>query len=497
MKKLIQSLAVILTAVFLFNGCKKEEDKNPDDTLPEVIIGNVLLPAGSVTDANTLTVINFQDEMGVSDNAYEINALNEHTTLFVVDDNDEVIMMSYLYPGQTDFTIDARSTTLALLMNMPFSFQIGTDGKTAFTNKILGDADFQNIVTATEDLLIQGISPFDTTQTAYAIQLSQYLVDVSTQKAEQTNGAPAQILRDGKVLTIQNAGKSYATAVGIYRNGSKVKSFELDRIKFVPTSEAQTLAAINGSYLLPDVISSEPYTMQDDADYEIRVRNGNAKLNGIIDWSSDENRAAHIKNTKNFCIDVVTNVLPLDGCLLNITNSLYGFIDNFFNAANAKEISVASTYDLSKSWFSFVGNGLSCLTQSLSWARFKLIVKKYFWWTAWVQRLGTVGNQVVGIAQMQIDESALDTCFNVVGNTVTPGQCLECTLCANNASGDFQWLVVESGDFIPITGATNQCLDVTAVVGAHYAVTVNLNQSIDTLSFLITTDPITGEIICP
>ncbi len=408
-------------------GCQKEEKttdpsgpitnpSNPDPANSKKVKGKVVLPSGSKLSANTLTVLNFLDENKVSNGSYEITADKEHSTLWVADDKNDVFMLGYLYPGQNDYNIDARSTTLALLMNMSFSFQISKDGRTSFVRKILADNGFNNIVSETESLIKQGISPLDTTQTLYARQLSKYLDFIAQRQSTQVNNLPVRILRSGKVLTFQNAGKSYVSTIGIYKDGKELSVFDLDRVNFVPTSEAQVLKIINGNFEIPDIVERQ-FPLENDGKYEIKIRNGYNKYQGVKIELGTEGKRAWVKNIVNFNLDVLLNLMPVDGaCAVGITQSMSSFFLNFIDG----DITMDRVYDLQKSWLQVTGSGIDCLDKSLTWKRFGLILKKYFGWSAWISRIGTSGNLLIGVGQYKLDKPAFDTCLNVKGSSILP-----------------------------------------------------------------------------
>jgi len=141
MKKYI-SLAFLI----VFLGCSKDSDENSDpnqNLTDETISGVIVLPENSSIDSSILKVQSISATSSVIDSGYELVVVeNVVNTLFAVDLLDQVILMGYTYPGQTDFTIDSGSTILAMLMNLPISQSLSTQGKVNLVNEIKNDPNF-------------------------------------------------------------------------------------------------------------------------------------------------------------------------------------------------------------------------------------------------------------------------------------------------------------------------------------------------------------------
>jgi uncharacterized protein (TIGR02145 family) len=406
----------------------------PDNSEQEVkdgeVKGKIVLPVGASLDVNTLFVINLFDEIKSDSGNYKIATDLEFRTSFVVNADNDIILMGYYYPGQTDFSINAKSTALAILMNMPMSFQLSEKGRTQLLDKILSDSvDFQKIVNATGNIIKQGKSPMDISRSNYMRQVSQYFEQVSTKQysGNDERSKPVKIIRAGKLLEFQNNAKTYSTAVGIYRDEVEIKSIMIDRVKFVPESVKQFIAVLNGTFLPDGKGIKEGFAMDKDGEYEIRIRNGRRAL--IYD-NSKENIKARLKNAKDVGIDffdIITGVGLLDKidgpCRSQLLFSFSNFVLELIDFPDSKDrvISVAWLYEIQVKWIELTKNGLECLGTKYEWQKMPNVLENFFRFYGVITSGLTTVNYAIGAYQWALDESQIDTCFSVKGINV--GDC--------------------------------------------------------------------------
>ncbi len=94
------------------------------------ISGLVKLPTVRSIDANSLQIISPVGAASIEAGSYQMNTLKDQFLTQLVSGTDgEIMLMGFTYPGQTDFEINATSTALAMLMNLPASLLMAPKGK--------------------------------------------------------------------------------------------------------------------------------------------------------------------------------------------------------------------------------------------------------------------------------------------------------------------------------------------------------------------------------
>ncbi len=417
MKKLL-----ILALSLLLYGCS-ENDSNDDqlqnNNLNE-IFGVIYLPDGVPFDVNSLEIQSFFELGNINENNYSIKVSADVTnTIFVVDSNEEVILMSYTYPGQTDFTINTESTILAMIMNLPVSQSLSIEGKADFINTVKTNVNFNIIASQLDSLLIQGVSPLSVEQDSFGVSLFEFFDEVSNSNRGNLDNEPVNVLRQDYEFIFQNPGKSYVSYVGVYKEGQQLASIKIDRVNFIPTSIVEAIqAVINLGTDDVDIIET-PYTLPRDlGEYNIKIRTGRS-----ID-GTDESLNARVDNSLNFATDILLEIIPLKGnleCIQNTISNLKTFIQINGNLANANSLQdyTLETYDLLSAFFSQTGTSIGCLANNPAFNSFSNSIEKKIKWLKWMSVLGTSGNLVLGNYQLFTDDSVVDLCFTVRENGVT------------------------------------------------------------------------------
>ena len=455
-----KGILLLISFFFIVNACNKEVDEIIESPQEEIkiadISGNVELPAASGIDVNTLSIVSFADEVNVSNGDYTVEtAVSNHNVLLALDGSDEIVMMGYVYPGQTDYSLSPKSTALALLMNLPISQQISHNGKTDFVKKILADPNFQPIVRSLDSLIGIGVSPLDTNQVAFMLQLLNYFDQVSKITSNIAE-APVKIQRANKSLIFTNDGNSYSTAIGVYKDGAKIDSFILDRVTFIPGSTGKVIDGIVNNNT-PGLVDRQ-YQLTSDGNYEFVIRTG------WHDDGTDEFREALWNNLANFSYDFVNAFIPLSrGCAGGVIKSLYSLAKASHANFGGSNITLFSVYDLLLSWVKLGVYSANCTDNTLVFKKYMLQVKKYLWWLKAVKLLGNGGNTMVGIVQMAIDDNGIDTCYSVKGNRI--GTC----------SDPLRWKTQPTSNYPNCDPSIYECDIIWSTTGGVHPLTLIIN----------------------
>jgi hypothetical protein len=404
---------IIILIAFVIGSCKKEVDiidepEEPVDMPSQIsATGSVILPNNE--DVNNLSIYMYEDSCAVNNGEFNLDFLNEHKTAFVTDESDEVRLMGYFYPGQVDFEINAKSTSLALLMNLPISIQVSSIGKTDYVNKILSDPDFDVIVSSIENLIAQGISPLDTNQTLLANDLLTYFDFIANKNGQKTNGEPAMVSLIGNTVNFQNPGKSYSTRVGIYKDDILEESITLNGVEFIPNSIGKILDALEGNFDIQ--IVEKNYEILSDGSYEFKIRNGEA----YDDTPEDD--YIRLVNQVNMAKKLFGPFIPLDlGCEVQFYNDLSAYLDA--NSNLLANYSASNLYKVCSSFMDFTLNSVECFAQNPSWTKYAKIMKKKLGFLSWISNIGDYGNAFVGIVQLSTDSPVFDTCFTMIDGEI-------------------------------------------------------------------------------
>ena len=182
------------------------------------IKGSLNLPSGTTFSPNTLTVQSPITNGSVNNGNYNVTAfLNTHTTEFVVNTNQDVIMMGYHYPGQTNSDISAASTALALVMNSQSIIFLSDAGKKTMAEKVLSDVKFPDLVSTVEASIKLNKNIFDETNDLLLQQVSDVFTSAS-RRTQQTQAADAVLINKvGSTLNFQNNSNANSAVVGIYK----------------------------------------------------------------------------------------------------------------------------------------------------------------------------------------------------------------------------------------------------------------------------------------
>lgn len=427
MKKIIFTLSLLLlSSCDKFGFLKKNKEVSTNK-----IEGKVLLPEGSQTNLDELSVQSFLGSSGIDQGSYSIDvAEDDNNFLFVSDKSDEVILMSYNYPDQTDFDINAESTVIAMAMSLPITSGLSEAAKSDFIRDIKTGSGFSEVVGLMEQLIVQGASPLDISQKTFQENFLKMINDVV---GDGVSGArisgdgydknPVKIIIAGNSILFQNAGKLYGTSIGIYKNGQRIEYIELDKIQFFSESASEAFRAANNlatQNLEGIKVVEKIFQPTEDGEYEIKI------ATGLNNWSSAEGKAALINNITEWSLDRLVNLLPLKGknaCIKAIRDELKANFSTYVALKDGSINTVADglgiSYEMSKNVLTGVSTGLTCLVKDSASQLFVKFVEKLFKWDTYVTNIGSAGNTMLGISQWIVDDATLELCYSKVGSKIT------------------------------------------------------------------------------
>ncbi len=197
--------------------------------------GLVTLPYTGNTDTTGLSVLNASTEGIVESGAYWIDRDDyPFTTTFVTNGDDEVLLLHYDYPGNTENDINAGSTLLALVMNLPFVASLSDGGKSALIKDVLANGEFKEKTSELARILAQGTLPLST-EGDDIIALVEHFVQLVIKKSVVSGSEPIELKFLSGNIVVQNPGRPYHTEVGIYDavTDKRLKRLPLEGFQFL------------------------------------------------------------------------------------------------------------------------------------------------------------------------------------------------------------------------------------------------------------------------
>ncbi|MFY7879189.1 MAG: hypothetical protein ACOVP6_03910 [Lacibacter sp.] len=272
------ALSIVFSFLILLSGCSKTNQSKetvvpPTETVIEgVITAPLELPTGSSVNLATLIVQSPVANGTVTGGAYTVTSYtNQFTTDFVVNANQEVIMMGYHIPGQKDLAISATTTALALMMNSQSVLFLSDEGKRLLVAKVLADPKFLELKTVVEETIRSNRNILDETNDLLIQKLGAAQAGIA-QRIQQIQGGEAVLLNKvGNTLYFQNNSNANSAVIGVYKDGSRIKKLVVDGLQFVPTSVNETFNGYQGISADP---VQYPFAFEGDGVYEFKVRTG-------------------------------------------------------------------------------------------------------------------------------------------------------------------------------------------------------------------------------
>ncbi|MCB9194219.1 MAG: fibrobacter succinogenes major paralogous domain-containing protein [Flavobacteriales bacterium] len=439
-------------------GCKKDpEDPTTADTSTNTeqvgiqqISGTVVLPAGSSIPMGSLEVVTPVQMVTVdSSGSYMTNTIaNVFVTSLVLDGNGELMLMGYNYPGQTDLTISAQSTALALIMNTFPVLHLDDQAKQDLIATLLSDPNLPALVSEIENSLTNNASFCDTSNAA----LKQAIIDLfqnGTQQSLFCPDPPVQLYRGGRDVTLVNVSAA-SYAIGVYRDGTNIQNLELSAPRFFYASVSDV---VDGAGTIGGDPSQVSFSMDGDGDFEIRMHAGDPTQQGS--WA--EQHSGLWLNVKDAAVDLtvlLAGALPT-GCF----SALVQRVTDVVAAVAATNPNISSPADLTAYMIDVyvaVHDGSTNLFEQCApqasldpnaLTRFFSKIGKVVSLLGEVGTIGTAMNVTARSTHMFLCTSALDTCFTATGNTVMP-----CGGCGGSST-----VTDIDGNVYPIVQIGSQC----------------------------------------
>lgn len=439
--------------VFLMSSCKKS---NVEPTQPgtnftfEKVVGSVQLPAGSQQSVAGWTVnTGFSASSLTPENSYALDkVIKDFEIAFVSDQTGKDRLLGLMYDGQTDYTINSRSTVLAIIMKLPIVGSLSKQGKIDLINKIENSAEFPALVAKFEEGFNQNKPLFDETNADFINSIATFFDAVAARPLARPYNV--DIMTAGKTINFQNPGWAIAQYIGVYKDGKKVGGFSLDKLTWYASSVPELVNAYFDPAMNP---IEKSYTMSEDGQYEFRVRTGKP-FEGIND---DEAKEAFKLNLTNVVIEnlgLLTKMIPYihlkNECLkstrafvadqttsytslLSITNGSMETISSF-----ALQI-ILSTIDLIKT-------SSECLGVSDLQGGFLEKLKPLLKFVNVVGTIGKIQNDYLFLKNWTNVPAAFDTCLTLTGNAVKacPKTCTQSWMTKN-----LDVTTYRNGDAIP------------------------------------------------
>lgn len=255
----------------------------PDPEIPTGILqGSIVIPEKSPIEVKQLKVFSNDSTAVLIDGRYSVDTLGAFATLIVTDENDKIVMLGYSYPGQTNFDISAKSTILAIMMNLPIVFDLTRPGKLALIEKILKDPNLTPAVESLENLLSNGSSFAETPSADLFSKLSMLGKTVSLRQQTVTSRVnPVEFKTAGSSISVQSTGVSHSYAGAVYRNGNVHQSFSLKGRKVLASSILEIYQGLFGEgYTEPGSFIT---SFTEPGEYNFQLRSGRTFTNTPLD----------------------------------------------------------------------------------------------------------------------------------------------------------------------------------------------------------------------
>jgi hypothetical protein len=415
-----------LVLLTLLHACKKEETAEDDSDVATqgIISGKVILPAGSSISVNSLSTYSSLEQTPVKDGSFSVKSFPEElTTQLVLNPSGEVLLMGLHYPGQTDRSISATSTALALVLNTKVALFLSDEGKQALAAKVQAAPEFSALVREVEASVKANRPLFDTTNTALMQSLSTLFQKAALKMADVQGYPPVGVNQAGKELSFINNSRAHSSVVGIYKDNVRLQKIVVEGLQYFPTSVSEALNGYGG-------VSADPimhnYTMPGDGRYEIRIRTGQPGA----DDGTPEHREAFYENLALFSFHLLGTFMPgLDPKSTCSKKTILTNLLNIFQAVpdiiQSKSVA-AAVYTAESVAFQSVGEILSKCNTPFNGNYFKAVAKYFNLIDKTFSMAGGAANTTVFALHWTASDAVTDQCMSLAGTTVT--HCFPITL---------------------------------------------------------------------
>ena len=206
-----------------------------------------------------------------------------------------------------------------MLMNMPTSLISAREAKLELITLFLNDSNFKQVVNAFEKTWLEGINPFDTSNTIFAETIELFYRQLLFPQANKSGKLeysfdPVDVRVTNNKITFANLGKTYETVIGIYKDDVKIENINVERVTFIPTTVGDAIGAFSSAYGGTELSSGlQPveytYTFENEGQYDIKIRTSKLSDDAV------ENDIALLNNITNWGVDLILEILPLGDCV--------------------------------------------------------------------------------------------------------------------------------------------------------------------------------------
>jgi hypothetical protein len=434
MKKLLLSA---ITLFLFFAGCKKKEDLIINQN-SSIIEGKIILPSPSPFELKNLVVQSFIDEYKVFDNNFKIKTnKNETNILFVKDISNKIILMGYIYPGQTNFDISPKSTALAIIMNSPLILSLTKEAKLDLINEMVKDEKFAILVSKIEEIISNGLSPLDATKTQIYIDFATYFDTQFNRRISKDKEIPIGFVRIFDQIRMQNFSRAYYTTVGVYKDCEIFDTIFIPNIIFLPKGVGVAIKTATGEELPISVY--QPWvidTLDELGQFNYKLRTG---VKSVLEDDSPENIIARKKNLTNFTFQIINAIIPYsisdihDDCKKDVFDNINLLADNLslIELENYSPDSIIDVYNFIVLFFNKeIAEKKTCLTKYSTFIDYYNSINEFITW-----HRGLLNNVTetyiytsLGTNQLQRDTSSIDYCYTVidVATRSISENCIQC-----------------------------------------------------------------------
>ncbi len=433
-----------LLFVFLF-ACSKDETSvvtNDDEKAVSNKIGvTIAIPENSEFLLEDLTIRTPFESENLSGRSAFVTKTNKNHYSSFVSKNDSILLIGYHGPGITENVIDCKSTLTSLVMGSFSLFNFADDLKGELALLIRQQATFQSLADQMETELIAGNYPINFENTDFTTGFNTLVsglysdTSVANKIKRYFSDAPLEYRTINNQVTVLNPGLSFASVVGVYRDGNKIGLDKiLGGVNFVPTNLGSILSqgsSAIGFTNLPTALNpvASTITMEGGGQFELKIRTGCPKDFEALQ-NDEEAQTALRENLTAWAASILFEIIPWDELadaglqVGNITNCLLGIIpevlEGYGNFSNLSPgISLGEVFGLC---MNIVGEvlgialtlGQNCLAfVSGSGFSYSQQLERY---ARMLGRIGIIGNTLnlgIGLGQWFYKDARMDLCFEV------------------------------------------------------------------------------------
>ncbi|CAG5072966.1 hypothetical protein DYBT9623_04499 [Dyadobacter sp. CECT 9623] len=420
MKKRLLLLFFYLTLIAF--SCTREVSVQVGGPIVEEgqITGKVILPVNTKADTSGLVVLSGAGSSIPVASQFAIDTTGKVSTTVLNNSKGEVLLLGYNYPGQTNHSISAESTALALLMNTLTLRSLSVFGKLEMIEKIKKDPSYQELAKQISLGLQSGRAVTDTTNTELIKAIASMFKSTTGLRTTATAGYkdPIKITTANTEVMLQNNNVAHTYVAGVYKDNKAVgPMYVIGGRTLFATSLAEAAAGVFGDgYGMP---SPAQFTLSGNGEYTIKIRSGKPSEGD----ETLESRFARNHNVHRFLYGILRDVFPIandcgSAILESIPVKLKSIMDkreSVLATANSPEVFAALALDIT-------GEALETATDLLKECdagedsfKFLRSLGKTFSLLGIATKFMTAANITAHTNDLFQAKASIDSCFQVVG----------------------------------------------------------------------------------